>query len=87
MISSVLAHQLTAVDDQELLESHRILSGDDLTYLMKWMKQVLHNMYWLEPLFDTNTSFCEPLQNKASVPILRKSLLKMQLLCGTRSFD
>eukprot|EP01036_Dinobryon_divergens_P023528 gene23528-31881_t len=85
---SVLAHQLTAVDDQELLESHRILSGDDLTYLMKWMKQVLHNMYWLEPLFDTNTSFCEPLQNKASVPILRKSLLKMQLLCAvTKVFN
>lgn len=82
-IYSVLAHQLTAVDDQELLESHRILSRDDLTFLMKWMKQVLYNMYWLEPLFDTNTSFCEPLNHKVAVPVIRKSLIKMQLLCGT----
>lgn len=76
------------MDDQELLESHRIFSAVDLTVLMKWMKQLLFSMYWVEPLFDANASFHESLSaSGGSVPQLRNFAVKIQLLTGKHYFE
>lgn len=84
---SVLSYQLSSSDDHELLESHRIFSVVDLSVLMKWMKQLLFNTYWVELLIDADAYFDESLSaSGVSVPQLRKFLVKMHLLNGNRFF-
>lgn len=86
----MLSHQLTAIDDQELLESGKVLSRGDISALMRIIKQLLHKMFWVEPLFDANAHFMEPLavtspprsfeETAGMILSMRSTLIRMQFL-------
>jgi len=59
LFCSVLNQLLLAVDDEELLQQERVMSVTELKLLMGFLKKWLFKMYWLEPLFDMNTSFAD----------------------------
>ena len=60
LFCAVFTHHLTAVDDEELLVDQRILKMVELKEMVRFLKRYLLRVYWLEPLFDVNSSFMPP---------------------------
>jgi hypothetical protein len=57
LFCTVLYQQLGAVDDEELLEQGKIFTLEEVRAIVRFLRQWLTKLYWLEPLYSANDRY------------------------------